>query len=122
MTAQPDAVWVAQQARNLVLLFDQQEEKPSYLLRDHDAKFTKQFDEILEAEGVEVKAVGPRAPSMNAYAERFVQSVKEECLSHFVFFGEKHLRHVLDEYVDYDNRLRPHQGVGYVPLGQGEAP
>src|SRR5262249_50078935 len=98
ITAQPDAVWVAQQARNLVLLFDEQEHKPEYLLRDHDTKFTRQFDEILEAEGLEVKAVGPRAPNRNGYAERFVQSVREECLGLFVFFGEKHLRHILEEY------------------------
>jgi putative transposase len=84
-------------------------------------KFTRQFDEILEAEGGEVVAVGPRAPNMNAYAERFVQSVKEECLGHFIFFGQAHLRHVLDQYVDYYNRLRPHQGVGNVPLDKREA-
>ncbi len=122
VTAQPDGVWVAQQARNLALIFEGQEHKPAYLLRDYDTKFTGQFDEILEAEGLEVKAVGPRAPTMNAYAERFVQSVKEECLGQFVFLGEAHLRHVLKEYVDYYNQLRPHQGVGNVPLGGSDVP
>jgi hypothetical protein len=62
------------------MVFGEQTDKPRFLLRDHDTKFTRQVDEILEAEGVEAKAVGPRAPNMNAVAERWVQSVKQECL------------------------------------------
>jgi putative transposase len=81
------------------------------LLRDHDTKFTQQFDAILEAEGVEVKAVGPRAPNMNAVAERWVQSVKQECLDHFVVFDESHLRYILNQYLDWYHRCRPHQGL-----------
>jgi hypothetical protein len=63
---------MAQQARNIAMVFGEQADQPRFLLRDHDTKFTRQFDEILETEGVEVKAVGPRAPNMNAVAERWV--------------------------------------------------
>jgi hypothetical protein len=71
--------------------------KSQILLRDRDSKFTKEFDAILQAEGLLVKPVGPRAPNLNAVAERRVQSVMQECLDHFVFFGEAHLRHILSE-------------------------
>src|SRR5262249_10558194 len=85
VTAHPDWDWMAQQARNLVMSFDEQPHKAEYLLRDRDTKFTAQFDAILEEEGVEVKPVSVRAPNMNAVAEKFVQSVKTECTDHFLF-------------------------------------
>jgi len=91
MTTHPDGVWMVQQARNLTMFFDEQADRPQFLLRDHDTKFVKEFDGILESEGIEVKALGPRAPNLNAFAERWVQSVKQECLDHFVVFGESHL-------------------------------
>ena len=90
--------------------------KPTMLIRDHDSKFTAEFDGILESEGIEIKKVGPRAPNMNAIAERWVQSIKQECLDHFVVFGEKHLRHIVSEYVKFHNDERPHQGVGNARL------
>jgi putative transposase len=66
---------------------------------DHDPKFTRDSDAVFEAEGTEVKRVGPRAPNLNAYAERWVQTLRQECLDHFVVLGEGHLRHVLREYL-----------------------
>lgn len=66
------------------------------------------FDAIPESDGVHVTKVGPCAPNLNAFAERWVQSIKHECLDHFVVFGEAHL-HIVSEYLDYYNRLRPHQ-------------
>ncbi|MBI1370874.1 MAG: transposase [Planctomycetes bacterium] len=74
------------------------------------------FDAIFESEGVIVKKVGPLAPNMNAYAERWVQSLKHECLNHFVVFGERHLQRLVDEYVAYYQELRPHQAIGNVVL------
>jgi putative transposase len=116
VTAHPDARWVAQQARNLVLHCAAQSQRPAVLLRDRDSKFVPAFDEVLRAEGVEVKAVGPRAPNLNAYAERWVGSVKRECLDHFVVFGEEHLRYLVTEYVAWYNERRPHQGKDNRPL------
>jgi putative transposase len=66
---------------------------------------------------VEVKKVAVRAPNQNAHAERFVQSVKQECLDHFLVFGEAHLRHIVTEYVQHHNEERPHQALGNEPPG-----
>jgi transposase InsO family protein len=112
---------MVQQARNVAMFFGEQADKPRFLLRDHDSKFTKQFDEILQAEGVEMKPLGPRAPNMNAVAERWVQSVQQECLDYFMVFGEAHLRHLLTEYLVWYHQCRPHQALGNRPL-QGEDP
>jgi putative transposase len=87
---------------------------------DHDAKFTREFDTVFESEGTEVKRVGPVAPNLNAYAERWVQSMRQECLDHFLILGEGHLRHILKEYVEHYNAERPHQAKGNVPLAEAD--
>jgi putative transposase len=115
MTTNPNRAWMSQQARNKAMIFDQERDKPKYLLRDHDGKFVKEFDAILASEGIEVKPIGVRAPNQNAVAERFVQSVRQECLDHFIVCGEAHLRHLLSEYLAHYHRCRPHQGFDNVP-------
>jgi len=120
MTTNPDRAWMVQQARNMAMIFDQESVKPKYLLRDRDSKFVKEFDAILTSEGIAVTPISVRAPNQNAFAERFVQSVKRECLDHFVIFGETHLRHILSEYLTYYHRVRPHQGLDNRPLGWTE--
>ena len=99
------------------MIFDDETVKPKYLLRDRDSKFVKEFDAILTSEGIAVTPIGVRAPNQNAVAERFVQSVKSECLDHFVVFGASHLRHILSEYLAYYHHHRPHQGLDNRPLG-----
>ena len=121
MTTHPDRSWMVQQARNMALIFDQEPVKPKYLLRDRDSKFVREFDAILTSEGIAVTPVGVRAPNQNAVAERFVQSVKHECLDHFIVFGEAHLRHIMSEYLLYYHQHRPHQGLGNRPLGGAES-
>jgi len=125
MTPNPNSAWVEQQARNMTMFFDELPEKPTHVIHDHDSKYTAEFDAILKSEGVEIKKVGPRAPNLNAFAERWVQSVRQECLEHFIVFGEAHLRHILGEYVTYFNEERAHQGVGNTRLrrfGEQEPP
>jgi putative transposase len=121
VTAQPDKAWVTQMARNAVLHFAEQEHAPTHLLIDHDSKYVAEFDAVLEAEDIEVKRLGPLAPNLNAYAERWVQSVRHECLDHFVVFGERHLRHLLDQYLAYYHQERPHQAKGNAPLVRSAA-
>ena len=116
MSAHPDRKWVAQQARNAAMHFAEQPQKPTILLRDNDGKFSPEFDQILEAEGMRVKKIVPVSPNLNAYAERWVQSVKQECLQHFVVFGEEHLRYLVFEYLAHYNAERPHQGKDNLPL------
>src|SRR5262249_19007863 len=78
ITAHPDRVWMKQQARNVAMHFQEQTLQPTLLLRDNDTKYTQEFDAILASEGAAVKKVTPVSPNLNAYAERFVQSVKQE--------------------------------------------
>lgn len=108
----PNGAWVEQQARNLVYDLAERGEKASYLIRDGDTKFTQKFDEIFKSEGIKVKKQPYRSPSLNAFAERFVQSIKQECLDHFVVFGEHHLERLIREYERHYNTVRPHQGLG----------
>jgi putative transposase len=110
------ARWVAQQARNFVLLTEKQTNRPTPLIHDLDTKFTAQFDAILASEQIEVVKVGPAAPNLNAHAERWVLSIKWECVDHFIVLGEDHLRHLIDEYLSHYLESRPHQGLGNVPL------
>src|SRR4051812_49343223 len=103
------------------MAWDREDERPAMLLRDNDTKFTKQFDPILTSEGIDVRNVGPLAPNMNAHAGRFVQSIKQECLDHFVVLGEGHLRRIVREYVEYYQEEWPHQGLANKSLGGADA-
>lgn len=84
--------------------------------RPNETLFVPEFDAFLQAEGVAVKKVGPLAPNLNAVAERWVQSVKQECLDHFVVVGEEYLRFLVTSYVRYYNTRRPHQSKENRPL------
>ena len=112
MTCQPNGPWVEQQARNLVMDLAERGEKASYLIRDGDTKFTEKFDEVFKSEGIKVKKLPFRSPNLNAFAERFVQSIKNECIGQFVVFGERHLEYLIREYERHYNTVRPHQGLG----------
>ena len=114
VTANPDSAWVAQQARNALMQMTEWGLPPKYLLLDNDTKFTDRLDAVFEADGAEVKRVGPVAPNLNGYAERWVQSAKAECLDHFLILGENHLRHVTAEYAKYHNEEQPHRARGNV--------
>jgi len=83
-----------------------------YLIHDRDTKYSLRFKIVLEAAGVALIRTPFQAPNANAYAERFVRSIKEECLGRMILFGEEHLRHVLDEYVTHYHSERNHQGIG----------
>jgi len=111
-TAHPAAAWVTQQARQLAWTLQEAGAPPRFLLHDRDAKFPPTFDTVFVAEGVEVVRTPYRAPTANAYAERWVRSAREECLDHLLIVNEAHLRHVLAAYVVHYNQARPHQGIG----------
>jgi putative transposase len=115
MSPNPDRIWMVQQARDLAIHFGVQAVTPQFLIRDLDTKFMREFDDVLEGEGVEIFRVGPKEPNLNPHAERFVQTVRHECLDHFLICGEAHLRHLLKVFLDYYHDLRPHQGLGNVP-------
>jgi putative transposase len=87
-----------------------------YLIHDRDTKFCTAFQHIIDDAGVERVPLPPRTPNLNAYAERWVRSVKEECLSRVILFGEASLRHALTQYVQHVHHERNHQGQGNVWL------
>jgi putative transposase len=116
ITTNPDTVWVKQQARNICQELEQYP-APKYLVHDFDTKFCREFREVFEDDGLEVLRVGPQKPNMNAFAERFVQTILTECLDHFIVFGEDHLHYLISEFVNkHYNTHRPHQGLGNNPL------
>src|SRR4051812_36041623 len=94
-TANPDSAWVTQHARNAAMQMQDWDTGETHLLIDNDPKFADGFDAVFKAEGCEVQRVGPRAPNMNAYAERWVQSLRTECLDHFLILGENHLAYLV---------------------------
>src|SRR6266536_253529 len=93
-TSRPDSAWVTQQARNLPITGSLEEKH--VLLRDRDAKFSGPFDEVFRTEGIAVVKAPVRAPSANAFAERWVGTVRRECLDHVLIFGGRHLQRVMD--------------------------
>ena len=118
MTAKLTQAWVAEQARQVSVKFMELPQKPTILLRDHDGKFSKEFDQVFKDQGIEVKPVGPHVPNMNAHAERWVESFRQEALDHFIVFGEAHLRHICESYVEFYNTHRPHQSLDNEPLAR----
>jgi transposase InsO family protein len=121
VTRHPTDAWVAQQLREATP-FD---EHPTYLIRDNDSKFAEQFARVAADRGIKVLRTPYRAPKANAFCERLLRSVHQECLDHFLIFGERHLQRLLKDYVAYYNHARPHQGLGQrlpIPLADTEQP
>lgn len=110
-TAHPTAAWVTQQARNLCWTLQDQNRPFRFIIHDRDCKFGSAFDAVFRAEGLESVRTPYRAPRANAVAERWVRSVREECLDHLLILSEGHLWRVLDAYLAYYNERRPHQGL-----------
>ncbi len=111
-TPTPDAWFMAQAARRLPDAVDGWLTRHRVLLCDRDAKWTEGFRRIVESAGVRIVQTPVRAPNANAYAERVVRSIREECLDHLILFGERRLLRGLDEFVAHDHGERNHQGLG----------
>jgi putative transposase len=108
-TSNPSGAWVVQQARNLS--FTNLFERTRFLIHDRDSKFTTAFDEVFRSEGIKVIHAPVQAPQANAYAERFVRTIRNECLDWLLILGRRHLEHVLRIYAQHYNRERPHRGL-----------
>jgi putative transposase len=117
--AQPNGSWMEQIARNVSggggFLAGKK-----YLIHDRDPLYTAKFESILKAAGVQPVKLPPRSPNLNANAERFVRSVREECLDHMILFSEEQLRYVLTEYLQYYHQERIHQGINKIIEPQHE--
>jgi putative transposase len=119
-TSNPDSPQVAQQARNVAMRMQDWGLTASRVTIDRDARFTSSFDAVFAAEGAKVQRVGPASPNMSPHIERFYQSLRTECLDHFLVCGERHLHHLVTSPVAHYLEERPHQGVGNVPLPDAE--
>jgi putative transposase len=115
VTARPTGAWTAQQARNLMMDLGVRAGQFKFLIRDRDSKFTAAFDGVLSGNGARVIKTPVRSPRANSYAERFVGTVRRECLDHVLVLGERHLRSVLAEFARHHNGHRPHQGLQQEP-------
>lgn len=111
MTDQPCGEWVRRMMLPLIDAFDGFLLGHRYLIHDRDPLFDHSFVSLLRSAGVESVRLPPRSPNLNAYAERFVRSIKEECLSKVIPIGERHLRTILDEFAEHYHFERNHQGL-----------
>ena len=111
ITPGPDEAWMMQVGRNLTEPFDSFLAGKRFLVIDRDSKYSTAFRNLLEGSGVGIVRLPPQSPDLNAYAERFVRSIKDECLTQMIFFGERSLRKATREYAAHYHRERNHQGI-----------
>jgi hypothetical protein len=119
VSASPDSAWITQQARNLSIVATGDSLQPSLLIHDRDCKFSSAFNEVFEAQGTRIIRTPVRAPKANAFAERWVLTVRSECLDWILIHGRRHLEKVLRSYIRHYNRERPHRGAR---IGTPETP
>ncbi len=115
VTAHPTGSWTAQQARNLLMDLGDRAGQFTFVIRDRDGKFTAAFDEVFAGNGTRVIRTPVRSPRANSFAERFVGTLRRECLDHVLVLGTPHLRKVLAEYARHYDGHRPHQSLQQEP-------
>ncbi len=115
VTTNPAMAWVTQVARNFTADLEEAGRRFRFLVRDRDTKFTTSFDAVFASIGLESIRTPVRSPRANAFAERWVRTVREECLDHLLVYSRRHLESVLTEYVDHYNQGRPHRGLQLAP-------
>jgi len=114
-TPNPSAPWVTQQARQLTWTLAERPEPFRFLIRDRDQKFTDDFDEVFRSNGLEIIRTPFRAPQANGVAERFVRTVRSECLDWLLILNDQHLERILDVFVEHYNGHRPHRALALMP-------
>jgi putative transposase len=119
LTSKPDTGWMLQQARNLLMELDDHDRRVWFLIHDRDAKFPAAFDALLASEKIKVIRTPVRAPNANAHMERWVGTVRRECLDRLLILGRRQLEHVLRVYVRHYNRQRPHRALDLSPPEAG---
>jgi putative transposase len=115
VTAHPDGAWTVQQARNLLLDLGERAGQFRFMVRDRAGQFTDGFDAVLSAAGIEMVKIPPRSPMVNAYAERWVCTVRVEVTDRMLIAGQRRLRAVMNEYAAHHNRHRPHRARNLRP-------
>ncbi|MEX0643474.1 MAG: integrase core domain-containing protein [Pirellulales bacterium] len=123
-TCKPDAGWMIAQAEAFLEFTAAMQLGCATVIRDLDGKYSAEFDRVFTDRSIKMKPVGPRAPNLNAFVERWIQSLKHEALNHFIVFGLEHFDHIVREFVGYYHDCRPHQGIGnrLISAGKEEPP
>jgi transposase InsO family protein len=115
ITAHPTGAWVAQQARNLLMDLDDRADQFRFLIRDRDSKFTAAFDAVFTGADIRIIRTPVQAPRANAIVERWIGTLRRECLDHLLITGRRHLAAVLREFVEHYNTHRPHRSLDQHP-------
>jgi len=115
LTSKPNTAWMLQQARNLLMHLDDRDRHVRFLIHDRDAKFPRAFDALLASENIKLIRTPVRAPNANAHMERWVGSVRRECLDRLLIVGRRQLACVLRVYIQHYNRGRPHRALDLKP-------
>jgi len=115
ITTSPTGEWATQQARNLIETFVDRAEPMRFLIHDRDSKFSRAFDDVFRSEGVEIIRTPFRAPNANAFAERWVGTIRRDCLDWLLIASRRQLEHVLRVYVEHYNAHRPHRALALTP-------
>jgi len=115
ITTSPTGEWATQQARNLIETFVDRAEPMRFLIHDRDSKFTLAFDEVFRSEGIRTIRTPVRAPRANAFIERWIGTVRRECLDRLLIVNRRHLEHVLATFISHYNEHRPHRSLRQRP-------
>jgi transposase InsO family protein len=114
-TSTPKTAWMLQQARNLLMQLDERDRQARFLIHDRDAKFPRAFDALLATGGIKVIRSPVQAPNANAHIERWIGSIRRECLDRLLIVNRRQLEHVLRVYLTHYNRQRPHRALDLTP-------
>ena len=121
-TTNPDQRWYEGVVEDFAASVPDGMPKPRLVARDRDSKYGAGFDDALAGHGMKAVQLPFRSPNLNAHVERLIQSVRTECLDHFIVMDTGHLDHLLAEYIDYHNRQRPHSSLDFATPMSGNAP
>ena len=123
-TFRPNEEWVSQQAEHFLKHAESEGLEIKTLMHDRDTKFTESFDAVFESASVDIRQAAFRSPNTNAFVERFIQTLQQECLDYFVVFGQDHMDHIVGELVTHYHEERPHQskhnGVLKLPVAYSD--
>jgi putative transposase len=114
-TEHPNSAWVVEQTKRFLDETAGRAEKPAIVMHDRDTKFTKEFKQTLENAGVRTNPLPKASPNLNGICERFIETIKLECLSKFIIFGKRHLDHLVAEFTEYYNYHRSHMSRDHLP-------